>query len=418
MLLAAAPAAGTKGTTPATVQEMHAEVLGLFKGLEAKIVEQCAEIDEKNKPNLKLGEEIAEQKDALQALRTQLTEMRAESLRNAEGFGGTKSVGELFTENTDVQTFLKSGWHQGHIRMSLAGELKLAERKTTIDTTAVGNATSGVINPQRVGYVPAAERRLTIRDILPSSPTSSNTVDFVKENVFTNLAGPQTESSDKDESALTFTTDTATVRTIAHWIPASSQVLADWPALQRIVNSKLLFGLKLKEEDEILTGSGAGVHLNGIQTQATAFETGRTITNDSVLDYLRHGISQVEEASEMADFIVLHPADFWEAMGLKDQASNQGNYVVGDPAAQVQLASFWGRRVISTLAQTEDTFLVGDSRQAEVFDREEAAIVVSTEHSDYFIKNLVAIRIEERLALAVFRAGAFISGSIASASPL
>lgn len=48
---------------------------------------------------------------------------------------------------------------------------------------------------------------------------------------------------------------------------------------------------------------------------------------------------------------------------------------------------------------------------AQLFDREDANVVISTENADDFEKNLISIRCEERLALAVKRPEAFIYGS-------
>jgi HK97 family phage major capsid protein len=47
---------------------------------------------------------------------------------------------------------------------------------------------------------------------------------------------------------------------------------------------------------------------------------------------------------------------------------------------------------------------------AAIWDRAGATIEVSREHSDYFVKNMVAILCEERLALSVFRPKALIYG--------
>ena len=47
------------------------------------------------------------------------------------------------------------------------------------------------------------------------------------------------------------------VITIAHWIPASRQVLDDAPMLQSYINVRMTYGLKLEEEDELLNGDGS-----------------------------------------------------------------------------------------------------------------------------------------------------------------
>lgn len=64
----------------------------------------------------------------------------------------------------------------------------------------------------------------------------------------------------------------------------------------------------------------------------------------------------------------------------------------------------------------EGEFLVGGFRQAaQVFDREQAVVEISTEDSDNFRKNMVTIRAEERIALQVTRPEAFVHGPFAPA---
>lgn len=83
-----------------------------------------------------------------------------------------------------------------------------------------------LIEPQRnAGILMPGLRRLTIRDLLAQGRISSNSLEYVRENVFTNSAAPVAEGNLKPESNLTFTKDTANVKTIAHWIQASRQVM-------------------------------------------------------------------------------------------------------------------------------------------------------------------------------------------------
>ena len=66
--------------------------------------------------------------------------------------------------------------------------------------------------------------------------------------------------------------------------------------------------------------------------------------------------------------------------------------------------------VVETTAVSAGEFLVGAGFGAQIFDREDAAVEVSTDHEDYFVKNKVAIRAEERLALTVTRPESFVHG--------
>ena len=105
--------------------------------------------------------------------------------------------------------------------------------------------------------------------------------------------------------------------------------------------------------------------------------------------------------------IVLNPTDWFKIETTKDTA---GAYIVGNPADGTT-PRLWGLPVVETPAMTVDKFLVGAFRYgAQIFDRMDARVEISTEDSDNFRKNLVTIRAEERLALAVYRPEAFVKG--------
>lgn len=267
-----------------------------------------------------------------------------------------------------------------------------------------------------VGIIPGATRRLTIRDMLSAGRTESNLVEFTRENVFTNNAGVQGggtspyvgDGATKGESTITYTLQTATAVTIAHFLRASKQVLADSPMLASYINTRLTYGLKLKEEAELLSGSGLAGHINGLTTQATAYNA--AVTGDTPIDALRRAINQVDAADYAASAIVLNPAD-WSAIELtKDE---QGRYVLGNPAAAAGTQAYvWRLPVVITNSMTSGHFLVGSFDQgAGLWDREDAAVVVSTEDSDNIQKNMVTMLSEERVAMTVYRPASFVYGA-------
>jgi HK97 family phage major capsid protein len=183
----------------------------------------------------------------------------------------------------------------------------------------------------------------------------------------------------------------------------------------RIISSTMLYGLKLKEETEILHGDNLGNHLNGLVTQAGAYAgTYDAPSNDQQLDKLRHAILEIEDGDGRCDFIVLSPVDWHNIQLLKDEAggTNLGEYLVSDPLGGVLVVpQLWGRTLVVSNSMTAGTFLVGSTESCAIYDRQQANVMVSTEHSDYFVKNLVAIRAEERICVAVYRTADFVTGT-------
>ena len=124
---------------------------------------------------------------------------------------------------------------------------------------------------------------------------------------------------------------------------------------------------------------------------------------------LRLALLQAELADYPATGIVLHPAD-WAAIELLKDST--GAYIFANPQSLAQ-PGLWGRPVVNTPAMTVDNFLVGAFQLgAQVFDREDANVVIATQNEDDFVKNMITIRGEERLAMALYRPEAFVKGDI------
>jgi HK97 family phage major capsid protein len=324
----------------------------------------------------------------------------------AGGTGGQddapKTPGQAFVESEEVKSFMARK-PTGSVRMSM-------KTITSLTTDADGSAGDLVIRDRRPGILGIPDRRLTIRDLLTPGRTTSNSIEYVKETGFTNAAAIIPNEGDlKPESSLKFDLVTQTVATIAHWARASKQILDDAAQLRSYIDGRLRYGLKYVEEQQILNGNGTSGNLNGIYNQATAYSAPITIAGATRIDQLRLAMLQVALAEFPATGIVLHPAA-WASIEL--QKTTDGAYLFANPQGTTG-PTLWGLPVVPTQAMAIGNFLVGAfSLGAQIFDREDASVEASTEDRDNFVRNLVTLLCEERLALAVYRPEAFIKGSL------
>ncbi|PHN66490.1 capsid protein [Pseudomonas sp. ICMP 8385] len=312
-----------------------------------------------------------------------------------------KSVGEELSDSEDFKALQTRG--RGIARIG---------RKAVTNITSATTGTGGVgvgIQPTRVpGIVADPERQFVIRDLIMPGRTDSNAVEFVQESGFQNMAAIQAgEGAAKAQSDISFALKTTNVVTIAHWFRASKQVLSDIPLLQSYINGRAIYGLKYKEEEQILAGNGVGGNMLGLIPQASAFNNALRKAGDTKIDTLRRAILQVRIAEYRASAIALNPVDWADIELTKDST---GSYIwvnVQEGGAQ----RLWKLPVVDSNAVPEGEFLVGAMNiAAQIFDREEAAVEVSTEDGDNFRTNMVTIRAEERLAMAVYREESFVHG--------
>lgn len=355
-----------------------------------------------------LGKISAETKTALEAQAKAGSEIQNRLLQLEQTLAGLKeitnktraveSVGHKIVNDDRVKEWLKN-----------RGGQKLRVVTNTITELTSGDGGAGdLIRADRLpSIITPQNRTLRIRDLLPKGRTTSNAIEFMQETGFTNNAAVVAEAAQKPESSLSFDLQTAPVRTIAHFIKASVQVLDDVPALQSYIDTRLRYGLALVEETELLSGDGTGQHLLGLIPQATPFDVNRLKVGDTRIDVIRRAMTQLRLSEYRADGIVLHPDDWEEIELTKDD--NQ-DYVWANPR-QLAGPTLWGLPVIDSTSLEPGEFLIGAFQMAAmIWDRQDAVVELSTEDSDNFQKNLVTIRAEERLALTVFRPESFIYG--------
>jgi HK97 family phage major capsid protein len=312
------------------------------------------------------------------------------------------SAGERFTESDEFKSFAGQTRPRGRVIVDV-------KDITSLTTDAAGSAGALIPVDRRGLKVELPQRRLTIRSLLLPGTTSGNQIEYEREKLFTNNAAPVAEGTLKPQSELQFEDATANVRTIAHWMRASVQILADAPGLQSIIDQRLRYGLAYAEEQQLLNGSGTGQNLLGLVTAATAYAAPGSLTATSQVDIIRLMILQAALAEYPPNGIVLNPID-WAAIEMAKDG--QGRYLIGNPQGTVA-PTLWGLPAVATQAMGVDKALVGAfNLAAQIFDRQDATVDVSTEDQDNFVKNKVTIRAEERLALAIYRPQAIVYGDL------
>lgn len=393
---------------------MDKEMQELLAKLTARDDELKALVEKANAEAKSAGTIAAETKAAIEkmiegnaAMHARVLEIEQKQARRAGGdFDLRLSTGQSFTASESFKKLATD--MRGTARMTFKSiALNATVADVTSLTTGTGGAGDGIAPDRLGGIITPALRRMTIRNLLMPGRTGSNLIQYVQETGFQNMAAPVAEAASKPQSDLSLDLVDTPTRTLAHWIKASNQVLADIPQLQSYIDGRLRYGLQYVEETELLAGDGTGQHLTGLIPQATAFDTSLLKSDDQQVDVLRRAILQVRIAEYAASGIVLNPIDWADIETLKD---NNGRYIFGNPGTNLQPA-MWGLPVVDTNAMPAGQFMVGAfNMAAQVFDREDANVQVSTEDADNFTKNMVTIRAEERLALAVFRPQSFVYG--------
>ena len=127
-------------------------------------------------------------------------------------------------------------------------------------TSIAGSAGAGIWSTRLPGVIEEPLRPLSIRDLLGTGTTDSNLIEWLRELVLTNNADVVSEGALKPESNITYERQDVPVRTMAHWIRASKQVLADFKLLMSLIDARMRWELRIKEEDQLLLAVRGVIH--------------------------------------------------------------------------------------------------------------------------------------------------------------
>jgi HK97 family phage major capsid protein len=289
------------------------------------------------------------------------------------------------------------------------------DARATIDSTTGASGGAGVWIPLgQPSQTPPVYRqmRLFLRDVLSVQSTGLASVPYIRE---VNPAATEfsasavAEGAAKPEVAMNWVQDDAPVRKIAAWVPATEEAIDDAPTLRGYIDTRLSYMLAVREEFEILNGSGAAPHLKGI----LQFADLQTITGSDKFATLGLAQAKIELVDGDPDGIAMNPTDYWTAVTTRQSTRFDGEgFTQGGnvpPFGDVGNMPIWGLPVVRSRALPTGTAIVANWRMgATLFDRLQTTIRVGNQHSDFFTNNKVAILAEERVALAVHRPDFFV----------
>jgi HK97 family phage major capsid protein len=389
-----------------------------------------AELDRLSRNFAKINEleaEIAKERDGNADLKAQVEKISAD---NAEA---VKAIHQEFTERVDeseaaVKKLIDSiggvspsdplaGFAKFYADSGMDSGTRGRTMRHEFDYKAItnlGNSAGPLLDRQRVpGVFAPGEADTTVLDLVPTINTNQASIQYLRELAVTDNAGYQAAEGDrKPESAFTFAEATAPVRTLAHFVKASRQILDDAQGLEGYVRSRMMYLLRNLVSGEILNGPGTGVRLNGINNQADAFNVGLMtgVAAPQQIDRIRMAIAQVASSEFPATGIVLNHMD-WARIELHKDTTNA--YILASPQGAIG-PRLWGLAVAQDRRQPVGTFTVGNFTPAAIhlWVRSQASILLSTENEDDFVRNLVTILAEMRAALTIYRPSAFVKGTL------
>jgi HK97 family phage major capsid protein len=373
---------------------------------------QAAELKQENEFRVKHQQRQAQARE--QSPVEGLIQQGGEMLRQAKA----KSIGDRFLGDEALSAYLKSMMPtNGNLPKGMRIHSPAVEFGGFKDLlTGLSSTSAGAL--VRTDYqtdidAGVLRRPLVIRDLISTRSTDSDTVSYVRRSTSTNNAAPVAEatatsgsSGVKPESAFTLLEVTETVKTIAHWIPATRRALSDASQIRGMINDELIYGLDEELEDQILNGVGTGENFTGV---ATVSGTGTQAWSSNMIETLRKARTKVmTEGRARPTAYVLNPID-WESLDLLQD--NEARYDVGGPMV-MGTPRLWGLPVVESEAQPVGFGWVAAWNLAVLWDRQRATILMSDSHSDFFIRNLIAILAELRAAFGILRPAAFIEADL------
>jgi len=279
---------------------------------------------------------------------------------------------------------------------------------------------SPIVLPNRESGVNKPEvRALHVSDLIQWGTTNSNSVDWIERSGKTDGSAMRAEGGAMGQGEVTYIEKSTKVKIISEYMKVTNESLKDVDFLASEINTELLSDLRLKLDDQLLSGNGSGNNLKGILEYATDWNAGSfagTITNPNNADVLRVGINQILIAGKgkwVPTHILMNPTDIAKLDMLK---ITDGRYIEipfysseGETVKRVQ--------IVANVGMTEDKFLIADFTKAKGFVRDSLTVRIFDQNENDPLYNRSTITGNVRVAFRIkgWDTGAFVYGDFSDA---
>lgn len=321
------------------------------------------------------------------------------------------------------QTFkgsLVKSIQDGAIESFLKGNSNAARFDIKAGDMTMANSYTGVVADETI--VPQFKfdptRATHIRQLLPLGSTDAQTIRFPKESAYDDGGAATAQGSALTQSDFDITATSVNVERIGTFMRVTEEMLNDTPQLSSYLSARVPEKILSIEDNEILNGDGSAPNLDGLFTDGTAFVTGasgafyQSVESANEYDVLVAALNQLALANYQADTILLNPTDLHKIALLK---SSQNEYL----RQQIYTGltpQIMGVNITANTAVTAGKFMVANLAQAtQLWVRENLSVEFSRDDSDNFTKNLVTVRVQERVALTNYLPNAIVQGTFSTA---
>ena len=358
--------------------------------LQAAIDKFEGQLAEKGKVDTETKGEVRELSEQYRQIAATLNDLAQKQPSLATLPPASLTAGQEFIASAAYKAFAESNGATGSGRV----RIEVKNTVTSGSTTAFPDQKPGIIAGS---FVP-----LTVRAALTSIPVTSNQVNTLRELAWTNSAAEVSQGAAKNESDITFENYDVSIKTVAHWIKISNQLMADAPAVVAYIDTRLRDGLAQRVDNQLINGNGTSPNISGL-TDSGNYTAYTPTSDDNLIDAINRLKWAMWAAGEMADVVIVNPAD-WGAMERTRETANggSGSYLYGMPGFSAGMNPF-GMRVVVTPYLAAGKIIMGSlNRSAMIYNRSGAVIEMGFVNDD-FTNNLCTLRAEERLALACER---------------